>query len=294
MIEIKNIVFTKNLNLLKELSCFVNHLLPLRFKFASESFVALIDNEIKGLITLEKDSNSTTRFKITKFILEEYHLANQLINYVISRYRAMGAGSFYAVVDEKQPDLLNILKNELSFRMCGFEYLFKINSQNSNYAPILKTFKQENAKEVCEFYNSNINSFNKPVFKRENYQFQNECFKYIFKDEEDKVLGYFEVATKNCTDYYINFVIDFSYNVYILDAIKFIYSKIKHKTKNFNLYIKVKDYFMNSKEIISILNENKFELISKSQILAKDYYREIKQDNLFKNAKIIFNDPTTA
>ena len=75
---------------------------------------------------------------------------------------------------------------------------------------------------------------------------------------------------------------------------KFIYSKLSQKAKNFNLYIKVKDYFMNSKELLAILNENNMEFISKSQILAKDYYREIKQDNILKNAKIIFNDPTTA
>ena len=51
---------------------------------------------------------------------------------------------------------------------------------------------------------------------------------------------------------------------------------------------------MNSKELLAILNENNMEFISKSQILAKDYYREVKENNLFKNAKIIFNDPTTA
>ena len=51
---------------------------------------------------------------------------------------------------------------------------------------------------------------------------------------------------------------------------------------------------MNSKELIAILNENNMEFISKSQILAKDYYKEIKQESLFKNTKIIFNDPTIA
>jgi hypothetical protein len=117
--------------------------------------------------------------------------------------------------------------------------------------------------------------------------------RYVFYNE-NKILGYFEVATKNALDYYINFSIDYAYNVYILDAVKFIYSKIKRKNKKFNLYIKVKDYFINSKEIITILNENNFELISKSQILAKDYYKEIKENNILQNAKIIFNDPTTA
>ncbi|MBQ8476057.1 hypothetical protein IJ531_03245 [bacterium] len=295
MIEIKNIVFIKKFNFIKHFICFINHLLPLRLKFASETFVALIDKKQKGELTLEKDSKSTTRFKITKLILDEFSIAHQLTSYVISRYRAMGANSFYAVVDENQADLLNIFKNELSFRTCGQEYLYKINDMNSNYSMFLKTLKPENIKDVCTFYNENINSFNRFLFGRENYQFQNPCMRYVFfNDDNSSVLGYFEVATKNNLDYYINFSIDCAYNVYLLDAMKFIYSKIKRKNKNFNLYIKVKDYFMNSKELIAILNENNAEFISKSQILAKDYYRVIKENILLQNARIIFNDPTTA
>ena len=297
MIEIKNIVFVNcNLNPLREFLCFINHLLPLRLKFANESFIALLDKKNQGLITLDKDSKSYTRFKITKLILEENStdIAHQLVNYVISRYRAMGANSFYVVVNEKRTDLLNIFKNDLNFRNCGFEYLYKINSINTSYSLFLKPFKKEIVKDICEFYNEGINSFNRFLFARQNYQFFNKYTKYVFYNDENKILGYFEVATKNNHDFYINFTIDFAYNIYLMDAIKFIYSKLSQKTKNFNLYIKVKDYFMNSKELLAILNENSMEFISKSQILAKDYYREIKQDNILKNAKIIFNDPTTA
>ena len=294
MIEIKNVIFVRNLGFIKQFLCFINHLLPLRLKYAPETFVALIDNKQKGEITFEKDSKSIVRFKITKLILEEFSLAHQLTSYVVSRYRAMGANSFYAVVDEKQTDLLNIFKNELSFRFCGHEHLYKINDMDSNYSMFLKTMKTENIKDVCVFYNENINSFNRFLFGRENYQFKNNCLNYVFYNEKNDILGYFEVATKNNIDYYINFTIDCKYNIYLLDAMNFIYSKIKRKNKHFNLYIKVKDYFMNSKELISILNENKAELVSKSQILAKDFYREIKENNILQNAKIIFNDPTTA
>jgi len=298
MIEIKNIVFTHNgFNFLKYILCFINHLLPIRLKFTNESYIAIVDGKKSALVTLDKDSKSYTRFKITKLILEEYSasVAPQLINYVISKYRAQGATSFYVVVDEKQVELLNIFKNEMNFRQCGYEYLYKINSINTTQSIFLKPFKKERASEICNFYNENINSFNKFLFARQNYQFKNNCYKYVFyNDEEDKMLGYFEVATKNCQDFYINFSIDFAYNIYIIDAIKFIYSKLKQKYKHFNLFIKVKDYFMNSKELIAILEENKIEFISKSQVLAKDYYKEIKENNLFKNAKIIFNDPTTA
>lgn len=298
MIEIKNIVFTNcKMNFFKEFFCFVNHILPLRLKYANESFVALNNNKEEALITLDKDSKSYIRFKITKLILEEnsYLIAKQLVSYVISRYRAMGASSFYVVADEKQPDLLNIFSNELNFRECGFEYLYKINSINSSCTLPLKPFKKEYVKDVCEFYNENINSYNRVLFARLNYQFFNNCQKYVYYDENtNKILGYFEVATKNNSDFYINFSIDFAYNIYLTDAIKSIYTKLKQKYRHFNLYIKVKDYFMNSKELINILNENNLELISKSKILAKDYYKEIKQDNILKNAKIIFNDPTIA
>lgn len=298
MVEIKNIVFTScGFNFIKHALCFINHLLPLKLKFTNESYIALVDDKKTALVTFDKDSKSHTRFKITKLILEEYcaDVSKQLINFVISKYRAQGANSFYVVVDERQADLLSIFKNEMSFRACGFEYLYKINCPNTTQHISLRPFKQNRVNEIRSFYNENINSFNKFLFSRENYQFKNNFEKYIFyNDDETKLLGYFEVATKNNSDFYINFSIDFAYNIYIIDAIRFIYSKLKQKHKNFNLYIKIKDYFMNSKELLAILKENNMEFISKSEILAKDFYREIKENNLFKNAKIIFNDPTTA
>ncbi len=296
MVEIKNIVFTKiKFNPIKCFFCFINHLLPIRLKFANESFVALVDNKIQALITLEKDSKSNSRFKITKLILENPSIAKELVNYVITRYRAQGASSFYVVVDELHSELLNIFKNELNFRMCSLEHLYKINPINSSYSLILRPFKKESVNGIKEFYNQNINSYNRFTFSRENYQFFNGYSKYVFyNDEENQILGYFEVSTKDNHNYYINFSIDSVYNIYLVDAIKYIYSKVKQKNKNALLFIKVKDYFMNSKEIMAILKENNAEFVSKSEILAKDYFQQIKEGDLFKSSKIIFNDPTTA
>lgn len=299
MIEVKNTIFIKpHINLIKCVACFINYLLPLRLKFKNESFSILLDNKIQGTITLDKDAKSHTRFKITKLILEENpsFVCKQLVNYVLSRYRAMGANQFYIVVDEKDAQLLNIFKNDLNFRLCGCEYLYKIDLQDSsNYGIILKSPKNEQIESICAFFNENINSFNRMLFSRQKYQFKTSSMKYVFLNtQENKILGYFEVATKNNIDFYINFSIDFAYNIYLMDAVKFIHSKLRQRYKKFNLYIKVKDYFMNSKELLAILNENNAQFISKSQVLAKDYYKEIKEKNIFKSTKIIFNDPTTA
>lgn len=298
MTEIKNVIFAKpKFNCIQNIVCFINHLLPLKIKFQNESFVAIEDNNIKGVVTFDKDSKSYTRFKITKLILEEgaTNVAHQLVSYVVSRYRAMGASSFYIVVDEKQDDLLNIFQNELNFRACGYEYLYKINSIATSCSIHLKHYKKSYAKDVMNFFNENINSYNKVLFAREAYQFNNRCIKYVFFNEkDDKIIGYFEVATKNNIDFYINFSIDFTYNIYLVDAIKYIITKLNQKYKKYNLYVKIKDYFMNSKDLIAILKENDAEFISKGRILARDYYKEIKENDLFKNAKIIFNDPTIA
>ena len=144
MIEIKNVIFTKSeVNFIKCILCFINYILPLRLKFASESYVAFYDNEEESLITLEKDSNSYTRFKITKLFLEENsaNIARELANYVITKYRAQGANSFYIAADEKQFDLLNIFKNELNFRECGCRI-------PSMKGPVgLKSFLEE--KRIC-------------------------------------------------------------------------------------------------------------------------------------------------
>ena len=296
MIEIKNIIFAKpEVNFIKCFLCFINYVLPLRLKFLSESYVAYYKNKEEGLITLEKDSKSQTRFKITKLFVEENStlIASELSNYVITKYRAQGANTFYIVIDEKQADLLNIFKHELNFRECGFEYLYKISNISNNYIKFLKPIKNDIIKDICKFYNDNINSFNRPVFQRFNHQFSNKCMKFYF-EKDGEILGYFEVATKNNVDFYINFIIDFAYNVYLMDAIKYIYSKIKQKNKKFNVYVKIKDYFINSKELNAILKENGIEQVSVGRILAKDYYKPIKDESIFKNAKIIFNDPTTA
>ena len=98
MIEIKNIIFAKSeVNFIKCILCFINYILPLRLKYAPESYVAFYENKEESLITLEKDSNSHTRFKITKLFLEENsaNIARELANYVITKYRAQGANSFY-------------------------------------------------------------------------------------------------------------------------------------------------------------------------------------------------------
>lgn len=298
MSEIKNIVFTKMpQGFIKRFASFINYLIPLKIKFQNETFCAINQNKIQGSITLDKDSKSTTRFKITNLFLEENStsVALELINYIMTRYSAMGASAFYVVIDEKQTDLLNIFKNELNYRFCGLEYLFKINLPNCENTIFLKPFKKTFIKEITKFYNENINSFNRFLFSRQEYQFLNNCQKFIFYNEDkNELLGYFEVATKNKIDFYINFSIDVTYNTYLIDAIKYIISNLKHKNKEFNLYIKVKNYFMNSKELITILKENNSELISTGHVFAKDYYKEIKENNLLKNARIMFNDPTIA
>ena len=75
--------------------------------------------------------------------------------------------------------LENIFKNEMNFRACGCEYLFKVDFVQIAQNMPLKPFKKDKVDEICKFYNENINSFNKPLFSRQNYQFFNKYTKYV-------------------------------------------------------------------------------------------------------------------
>ena len=52
------------------------------------------------------------------------------------------------VIDEKKADLLNMFKNELNFRHCGCEYLYKIKPINTSYDLFLKLKTTPNFPDV--------------------------------------------------------------------------------------------------------------------------------------------------
>ena len=80
----------------------IHYLLPLKLKFLKETYVAADENKVYGLISLEKDDSNPKRLKISQLFLRENSVeyAELLINYVVNKFLAKGAESFFVVVDE--------------------------------------------------------------------------------------------------------------------------------------------------------------------------------------------------
>lgn len=289
----------------------IHHFLPLRMKFLSESFVAIDKNKIQGLITLEKDEKSSRRLKITRLFLEKnsYDVGKLLVQYVLSRYCAMGAISYQVVVEDNRDDMLSLFIDGCGFRKNAQEYLYKIENTDINYDENLnpegfKFYKNNRASDVCRLYNMNINSYQRHSFSRSREQFNPEfaqgindkvSHSYLLEDEQKgKVYGYFNVSTYNNTDYVMDFVLDAAFEIYFNDALRFIAYSLNKRTKKWNLYVKVKSFFANYETFRQYLESAGYPLTKSSCILTKDYLKEIKESSLLNTAKIVFNDITPA
>ena len=290
---------------------FIHHFLPLRMKFLSESYVAYEKDKILGLITLEKDEKSRKRLKITRVFLEQNSLdiGKLLLEYVITRYCAMGAVSYQVVVEDTRADLLSLFIDGCGFRKSAAEYLYRLQKENLKYNENItpegfKFYKNIRVSEVCKLYNANIHSYLRPNFMKTREQFEPDfacgisdktSFAYTLEDEQKgKVYGYFNITTYNNTDYVLDFVLDSAFEIYFEDALSFVARSLDKRTKKWNLYIKIKSCFSNYKTFKEYMEFNNFALVKSSSILTKDYLREIREKNLLNSAKIVFNDITPA
>ena len=293
------------------LVAFFHHFLPLRMKFLPESYIAYEKNDVFGLISLEKDEKNSKRLKITRVFLEQnsFDVGKLLVQYVISRYCAMGAVSYQVVVENTKADMLSLFVDGCGFRKNAQEYLYKVTADDihidDNISPDgFKFYKSIRVGEVCRLYNMNINSYQRHSFARTKEQFEPDfacgisdktSFSYVLEDEQKgKVYGYFNVSTYNNIDYVLDFVLDGAFEIYFQDALMFIANSLSKRTKKWNLYVKIKTYFSNYKVFKEYMELKGYKPVKSSSILTKDYLKEIKENSLLKRAKIVFNDITPA
>ena len=106
----------------------INAMLPLRFKFKSESFIYVENKEILGIITIARTSGNPYKINITRLIFKEnlYDIGKQLVEFAIHKYGAKGATSFTVTIDECHDELFNLFINGCGFRQCASETLWKI------------------------------------------------------------------------------------------------------------------------------------------------------------------------
>ena len=289
----------------------IHYLLPLKLKFLKESYAVIDNGRIYGLITLEADECNRKKLKISQLFLEENSIeyGELLINYVVNKFLAKGAESFYVVVDEIDERMLKLFCDVCKFRNVAEEYLFKLKKSDFLYDKettfeFIRFSKNSESSKILNLYNGLINSHQLPSFEANEKHFKNNIFvgiknkvsfRYVLEcNKSKKIFGYFVISTKNNKDFILEAALAPSYEVYFADILKFAKSEISKRNTGWVLHLKIKSCFINYNALLEVIKNYDFKCTKKSKILVKDLFKAVKADNPIYDERIIFNDITPA
>ena len=284
----------------------INRFLPLRFKFASDSYVAIEDNKLCGLVTLKPQEKNPQSWRISKLFLDEngYDTGRQLVSYAIAKYGAMGANTFTVKVDENHEELLELFSKGCGFRVCASEQLWKMNeiklSSPSLDKGFFRPFKNSDASAAAGIYNELIFPHFRYSLAKTPKEFENivcsglhrtSFFKYVIEDSsKHSVKGYFSIQTDDNKNFILNIDLVSAFDDYFGDVINFAISQILIRKKSFNLYVRNKKYQTNGSKIEKYLKEKGFENIKNRIVLVKDYYKRVQEDERYSKPAIAFSE----
>lgn len=284
----------------------INKLLPLKFKFAAESFVAIEEKKLCGLVTLKPQKKNHLSWRISKLFLDEngYDTGRQLISFVIAKYGAMGANTFTVKVDENDEELLELFSKGCGFRVCASEQLWKMEEIKSGKCELdkcfFRPFKNSDAKEVMSIYNDLIFPHFRYSLAKTPREFENllfsglyrtTYFKYVIQDNtKNSIKGFFTIQTIDNENFILDINLVSAFDNYYSDVINFALSQIFMRKRKFNFYVLNKKYQTNGSKVEKYLQENGFKNIKNQIVLVKDYYKRIQENERYTKPAIAFSE----
>lgn len=280
----------------------LHSMLPYKCKFLPETYVSIKNKKINGLISINKASSK--KIKITRLLLEENMglEGKMLVNYITTLYASKGVETFFMIVNQKDETLLTMLKEGCNFKCRGKERVYEVDIKDFHLAHNVMSFEYikrlipSDIPHIKELHSNTLNQYQAPHFDKTERDFRAPIFSeieqfIIHKKDENKIIAYFSILKLNKSQYMLDFVIENTYEGYLEDILLF--TKVKClKDKNFKtLYIKLKNYYSNYKnlkETLDIDYKNSFE----TEILIKDFIITAKQPHSLE--RMIFNDITPA
>ncbi len=277
-------------SLMEEPIGYINALLPLQFKFKSESFILVDNNEILGLITTIRTPGNPYKINITRLIFKEnlYDIGAKLVEFIIQKFGGKGATSFTVTIDECHDELFNLFINRCGFRQCASETLWKIEKPMPQKPNIHWRYAQDSdAKDIADLYNSELINMYKPSLIRHPKEFQNPFFqglidyykiRYVI-EEDKKILSYFSCTTTDNLNYILDITNNSGYDIPYDEIINIMLCDIARKKKAFYPLIKQKKYTKNSEDFENYLKSKNYTPIQTQQILVKDFYKPIAEES---------------
>ena len=296
--------------LLNEPFSIVHSVLPLKYRFLSESYILLDEKEILALTTVEPTVGNPYKMNITRLVFQNnlYEAGKQLIDFVISRFSAKGATSFSVSVDECHDELLKLFIDGCGFRQCASETLWKIENFEKPKEKIVgfRPFDNSDAKNVCKLYNGELETIYKPALERIKQEFKDPILgghkqyyknRYVLEEPiRNKIIGYLSITTSDNTNFIIDFLTNNGFEISYDEIIRYAISEIDRRRSVYYPFIKQKNYTKTTDQLGKYLHEKGYQPIQTQLILVKNFYRPIKStENALQvfmfgeNSKIITN-----
>lgn len=270
----------------------IHHFLPLSLKFLPESFVLKNEKEIKGLITVAPTKCHFKKMEIQKLFFEEnsYQEAAELVQYVVSKYKAMGAPSILVKVDDYLPELLTMFVSKCGFNQISYEKLWRITEfpQTNFDKREYRSFRNSDAQAVASLYNDSLLPHFRPLLSKETGEFKENLFKglsyyneykYVIEDKSTKtIVGCITIQTLDNENYIIDLTQAGWINIDIDAVLSYATYQIKKRKKKFGLFIKTKRYTNMGKKYEEQFKQNKFKCVQNQIVLTNSSARILKEN----------------
>ncbi len=289
----------------------LHHLVPLRFKYLPESYVLKDKKDVKGLITIAPSKCPLKQMEIQKLLFEEncYEDAGELVQFVVSKYKAKGCASIIVRIDDYLPELIKLFISKCGFSQISYEKLWRIeinksvniSDKNDNYSgfdkKMFRSFRNSDAPVVANLYNERLLPHFRPLLGKEAKDFKDVFFKglsyyneykYVYINKKTKnILAYISIKTADNQNYIIDIVKssweDFDINM----LIEFAKYKILKRSKNAKIFIKSKKYTQNGEKYEQEFLDNKFECIQNQVVLTNSSAKIIRDPEQAKRFTVL-------
>lgn len=267
----------------------LHYFLPLKFKFLPESFILKNGKDFKGLITIAP-TKTPKKMEIQKLFFEENALLeiSELVQFVVSRYKAMGAFSIIVKVDDYLPKLLTMFVSKCGFSQISYEKLWRITKFPEEIfdKSEFRTFKSSDAKAITNIYNDSLLPHFRPLLGADVSEFKEKIFqglsyyseyKYIIEDKHSKaIIGCIFIKTLDNENYTIEILQTSWVNLDINSVLNFSINQIKKRKKRFGVFVKTKRYLSFGEQYEQVFKASGFECVQNQILLTNTSARLLK------------------
>ena len=273
----------------------LHHILPLRLKFLPESYVLKDGKVMKGLITVAPSKYPLKQMEIQKLLFEEncYEDASELVQFVVSKYKAMGVASIIVRIDDYLPELVKLFISKCGFSQISYEKLWKLPEKNlkktekGSFNPkMYRVFRNSDAQAVANLYNESLLPHFRPLLSKDTKEFREPVFsglsyyseyRYVLEDTKTKnIIGYLSIQTQDNENYIVDIIQTPWAELDIDELVSFVNYQISKRKKRFNIFLKTKKYAQIGEKQEQEFLEKKFECVQNQIVLTNSSAKIIR------------------